>query len=67
MGSVATPSGLRKGRKKAVEELARDLDPAKRSELADFMASSKGEESEKDLRGPTVQRPSKRDTKRRKP
>jgi hypothetical protein len=33
MGTVASPSDVRRGRRKVVEELARDMDPAQREAI----------------------------------
>lgn len=50
MGAVATPSDIRKGRKKVLAELARDLDPASREEVIRILETWREGESEEELR-----------------
>lgn len=50
MGTVASPSDIRKGRKKVLEELARDLDPAEREAVMKVADDWKEGESEEELR-----------------
>ncbi len=50
MGTVATPSDIRKGRRKVLEELARDLDPASREAVIQILETWKEGESEEQLR-----------------
>jgi hypothetical protein len=50
MGTEASPSDIRRGRRKVIDELARDLDPASREALASVLEKGRGEESEEELR-----------------
>jgi len=50
MGTEASPSDVRRGRRKLVDELARDLDPASREAVTRVLDNWKGEESEEELR-----------------
>lgn len=50
MGSEVNPSDLRKGRRKAIEELAKDLDPASREAVEKVYENWKGEQSEEELK-----------------
>jgi len=50
LGTVVGPSDIRKGRRKIVEELARDLDPASRESIIKILDTWKGDESEEQLR-----------------
>ncbi len=50
LGTVATPSDIRKGRKKVLEELARDLDPASREAVIRVLETWREGESEEELR-----------------
>ncbi len=56
----STPSDIRKGRKKALEELARDLDPASREEVSRILENWRQGESEEELRRVLGKRLSKR-------
>jgi hypothetical protein len=56
----ATPSDLRRGRKKVLEELARDLDPASREEVNLILENWRRGESEEELRRLVGKRLSKR-------
>ncbi len=49
MGSVIKPSDFLKGRKRLVEELTRDLDPASRETLRKILESWKEGNSEEEL------------------
>ncbi len=49
MGSVIKPSDFFKGRKRLVEELTRDLDPASRETVRKVLESWKEGESEEEL------------------
>jgi len=50
LGTALNPSDARKGRRKIVEEFARDLDPAQRDALLTMLESWHGESSEAELR-----------------
>jgi hypothetical protein len=50
LGTVIGPSDARKGRRKVVEELARDLDPASREAIIKILDKWKGSESEEQLK-----------------
>jgi len=50
MGTEASPSDIRRGRRKVIDELARDLDPASREASANVLEKGRGEESEEELR-----------------
>lgn len=50
MGMVATPSDIRKRRRRVAEELARDLDPASREAVIRVIETSKEGECEEELR-----------------
>jgi len=50
MGTEASPSGIRRGRKKIIDELARDLDPASREAITSLSEDLRGEESEEEVR-----------------
>jgi hypothetical protein len=60
LGTVATPSDIRKGRRKVVEELARDLDPGSREAVIHIVETWKEGESEEELRRLLGKRLSKR-------
>ena len=49
MGAEVNPSDIRKGKRKLVEELAKDLDPATREAVARVYENWKGEKSEEEL------------------
>lgn len=62
MGAVVNPSDLRKSRRKAIESLAADLDPASRDEVMRIFDNWKGEESLEQVRkllGPKVSKRAK--------
>lgn len=50
MGAEINPSDFRKGRRKVIEELAKDLDPATREAVIKVYDNWKGEESEEELK-----------------
>jgi hypothetical protein len=50
LGAEANPSDIRKGKRKLVEELAKDLDPATREAVTRVYENWKGEESEEELK-----------------
>lgn len=50
MGAVVGPPDIGKNRRKIVEELTRDLDPASREAVTRVYENWKGEESEQELR-----------------
>jgi len=50
LGAVVGPSDIGKKRKKMIEELTRDLDPASREAVTKVYENWKGEESEQELR-----------------
>lgn len=50
MGAELNPSDIRKGRRKLIEELAKDLDPASREAAIRAYENWKGEESEEELK-----------------
>jgi hypothetical protein len=60
LGTVVSPSDIRKGRRKVVEQLARDLDPASREAIMRILDTWKGGESEEQLRKLLGKRLSKR-------
>jgi hypothetical protein len=60
LGTVATPSDVRKGRRKVMEELARDLDPASREEVNRILETWREGRSEEELRRLLGKRLSKR-------
>jgi hypothetical protein len=50
MGAEASPWDARRGRRKIMEELAKDLDPATRQAITKLYENWKGEESEEELK-----------------
>lgn len=50
MGTEVSPSDIRKGRRKIIGELAKDLDPASREAITKVYENWKGEESEEELK-----------------
>lgn len=60
MGTVASPSDVRRGRKKVVEELARDLDPAQREDILTILENWHEGASEDELRRLLGERRSKK-------
>jgi hypothetical protein len=50
LGTEASPSNIRRGRRKVIDELAKDLDPSSREAIARILESGRGQESEEDLR-----------------
>jgi hypothetical protein len=50
LGAEVNPSDLRKGKRKLIEELAKDLDPATREAVTRVYENWKGEESEEELK-----------------
>jgi len=60
MGTEASPSDIRRGRKKIIDELARDLDPASREAITSVSANLRGEESEEELRRMLGKRPGRK-------
>jgi predicted phosphoribosyltransferase len=50
LGVVVRPSDIRQGRRKIIEELAWDLDPASREAVTRVYENWKGEESEEELK-----------------
>jgi hypothetical protein len=60
MGTEASPSDIRRGRRKTIDELARDLDPASREAVTKVSENLRGEESEEELRRILGKRPGKR-------
>ena len=62
LGTVVGPSDIRRGRRKVVEELARDLDPASRDAIMKLLDTWKGDESEEQLMKLLGKRLSKRGT-----
>src|SRR4029077_4710333 len=50
MGTEASPTGVRRGRKRVIDELARDLDPASREAVTRVPQDFRGDESEEELR-----------------
>jgi len=50
LGAEVNPSDIRKGKRKLVEELAKDLDPATREAVTRVYENWKGEESEEELK-----------------
>lgn len=50
MGTEVSPSDIRKGKRKIIEELAKDLDPASKEAITKVYENWKGEESEEELR-----------------
>jgi len=49
LGSEVNPSDIRKGKRKLIEELAKDLDPASREAVTKVYENWKGEESEREI------------------
>jgi DNA-directed RNA polymerase subunit F len=60
LGAVATPSDIRKGRKKALEQIAQDLDPASREEVRRILETTDEADYEEELRKRLGKRISKR-------
>ena len=60
MGAEVGPSDIFKGKRKIVEELAQDLDPASREAVVKVYENWRGEESEEELRRILGSRLSKR-------
>jgi hypothetical protein len=50
LGTEVSPSDIRKGKRKIIEELAKDLDPASKEAITKVYENWKGEESEEELR-----------------
>jgi hypothetical protein len=50
LGAVASPSDVRKGRKKMIEEMARDLDPSQREAVKTIIENWREGASEDELR-----------------
>ena len=50
MGAAVGPSDIRKGGRRIIEELTRDLDPASREAVTRVYENWKGKESEEELR-----------------
>ncbi len=50
MGAEVNPSDIRKGRRRLIEELAKDLDPGTREAVTRVYENWKGEESEEELK-----------------
>jgi hypothetical protein len=50
LGAEVNPSDVRKGKRKLVEELAKDLDPATREAVTRLYENWKGGESEEELK-----------------
>jgi predicted phosphoribosyltransferase len=50
LGTEVNPSDIRKGRRKIVEELAKDLDPATKEAVTRVYENWKGDESEEELK-----------------
>ena len=50
MGAEVNPSDIRKGKRKLIEELAKDLDPASRDAVIRVYENWKGEESQEELK-----------------
>ena len=50
MGTEVNPSDIRKGRRRVIEELAKDLDPATREAIIRVYDNWKGKESEEELK-----------------
>jgi len=50
LGTEVNPSDIRKGKRKIIEELAKDLDPATREAITKVYENWKGEESEEELK-----------------
>ena len=50
LGAEVNPADIRKGRRKLVEELAKDLDPATREAVTRVYENWKGGESEEELK-----------------
>ncbi len=49
MGAEVSPSDIRRGKRKTVEELAKDLDPASKEAVTKVYENWKGGESEEEL------------------
>jgi len=60
MGTEASPSDIRRGRRKTIDELARDLDPASREAVTNVSENLREEESEEKLRRVLGKRPGRR-------
>jgi hypothetical protein len=60
MGTEVSPSDIRRGRRKTIDELARDLDPASREAVTNVSENLRGEESEEELRRILGKRPGRR-------
>ena len=50
MGAEVNPSDVRKGKRKLIEELSKDLDPGTREAVIRVYENWKGEESEEELK-----------------
>ncbi len=50
LGAEVNPSDVRRGRRKLLEELAKDLDPATREAVTKLYENWKGQESEEELK-----------------
>jgi len=50
LGTEVNPTDIRKGRRKVIEELAKDLDPATKEAVTKVYENWKGRESEEELK-----------------
>jgi len=50
LGTEVNPSDIRKGRRKVIEELAKDLDPATKEAVTRVYENWKGRESKEELK-----------------
>jgi hypothetical protein len=60
MGTEVSPSDIRRGRRKVIDELARDLDPATREAIANLSEIRRGDESEEELKRILGKRPGRK-------
>jgi hypothetical protein len=65
MGTEASPSDVRRGRRKVIDELAKDLDPATREAIANLSDRRRGDESEEGLKRVLGKRPGRRPARAR--
>jgi hypothetical protein len=65
MGTEASPSDVRRGRRKVIDELARDLDPATREAIANLSDRRRRDESEEELKRVPEKRPGRRPARAR--
>jgi hypothetical protein len=60
MGTEANPSDIKRGRRRVIDELAKDLDPASREAVTRASEDLRGDESEEELRRILGKRPGRR-------